>query len=148
MFFKFILILLFFGFLLVGFNKKEGGAGEGRWVEPWKDESFPASGKVRNPEKTPSPGEMVVQGLIGFFQTYISPVDGDRCPSYPTCSHYAFQAVRKHGALVGMVMGFGRLIHESDEIQRAPMIWINNSYRSYDPVENNDFWWYKKLGNR
>ncbi len=47
-----------------------------------------------------------------------------------------------------MVMGFGRLIHESDEIQRAPKIWINNSYRYYDPVENNDFWWYKKLGNR
>lgn len=148
MFFKVTLIILFFSLLLVSFSKREGLAGEDRWAEPWKDESSPATGKVRNTEKTFSSGQWVVEGLVGFYKNYISPVDGDRCPSYPTCSQYAIEAVRKHGALVGMVMGFGRLIHESDEIYQAPKIWKDGFYRSYDPVENNDFWWYKKLGNR
>jgi len=145
MFFKITLIILF-SFLLVDSSKKEGLAGEGQWTEPWQEESFSARGKARHAEKATSASQRVGQGLIKFFQIYISPVDGDRCPSYPTCSQYAIEAIRKHGALVGMVMGFGRLIHESDEIQRAPKIWINNSYRCYDPVENNDFWWYKKNG--
>jgi len=146
MFFKVTIIIFFTCLLILDFSRGEGSAGEGRWEEPWKDGSFSESGKVRNTEKLPFPGQRVVQGLIGFFQNYISPVDGDRCPSYPTCSQYAIEAVRKHGALVGMVMGFGRLIHESDEIYRAPKIWKDGFYRSYDPVENNDFWWYKKNG--
>jgi hypothetical protein len=53
------------------------------------------------------------------------------------------EAIRKHGAIAGLVMGFGRLIHEADEIHRAPRIRVNDSYRYYDPVENNDFWWKK-----
>jgi len=89
-------------------------------------------------------GQRAVGGLLRFFQEYISPVDGDRCPSYPTCSQYAQEAVRKHGALIGLVMTFDRLIHESDETRRAPLIRAGDSYRYYDPVENNDFWWTKK----
>jgi len=41
-------------------------------------------------------------------------------------------------------MAFDRLIHESDEIQSAPLVWVNGSYKYYDPMENNDFWWDKK----
>ena len=144
MYFKGTLIIFFAGLLALGFSKGEGVAGEGRWEEPWKDRSLSVSGKGRSGENIPFPGQRVVQRLIGFFQIYISPVDGDRCPSYPTCSQYALEAVRKHGTLVGMVMSFGRLIHESDEIQLAPRIWIKGSYRYYDPIENNDFWWDKK----
>ncbi|HSR12976.1 MAG TPA: membrane protein insertion efficiency factor YidD [Thermodesulfobacteriota bacterium] len=84
------------------------------------------------------------EGLVGIFQNYISPVDGDRCPSYPTCSQYARQAIRKHGALVGVAMTVDRLIHETDEIHRAPLIKVHQSHRYYDPVENNDFWWSRK----
>ena len=83
-------------------------------------------------------------GLFRFFQEYISPVDGDRCPSYPTCSQYGQEAVRKHGVLIGLVMTFDRLIHESDETRRAPLIRVGESNRYYDPVENNDFWWNKQ----
>jgi putative membrane protein insertion efficiency factor len=138
MFFKGLLIIFSACLLGVGLIEGEGLAGEGRWEEPWKNESFPI------PEKRLSPAQKGVQGLIKLFQNYISPVDGDRCPSYPTCSQYALESIRKHGAIVGMVMGFGRLIHESDEIQRAPKIWLHGSYRYFDPVANNDFWWYKK----
>jgi len=142
MFFKGILILLFC-FVLLGSGRKEGLAGEGRWTEPWQEEILSARGKDRQDEKAASASQRVAQGFIRFFQIYISPVDGDRCPSYPTCSQYAVEAIRKHGAVAGLVMTFDRLIHESDEVHRAPQIRVYDSYRYYDPVENNDFWWKK-----
>jgi hypothetical protein len=95
-----------------------------------------------------SSGQKIAEGFIRFFIKYISPVDGDRCPSYPTCSQYALDAVRKHGALMGSIMAFDRLLHESDEIYRAPLIRVHGRYRYYDPVENNDFWWNKNVGAR
>lgn len=119
-------------------------AEEGRWEEPWPKETSGRWAKEEVRGERLSPGQRVAEGLFWFFQKYISPVDGDRCPSYPTCSQYGREAVRKHGVLIGLVMTFDRLIHESDEIQRAPLIRVHESYRYYDPVENNDFWWYKK----
>jgi hypothetical protein len=142
MFFKIILIILLC-LLVVGSSKKWGVAGEGKWTEPWIEESVSARERARPAEKAETAGQRVGRGLIKFFQTYISPVDGDRCPSYPTCSQYALEAVRKHGAMAGMIMGFGRLLHEFDEIHLSPLIRVHDSYRYYDPVENNDFWWKK-----
>ncbi len=92
----------------------------------------------------PSPGQRLGEGVIRIFQKYISPIDGDRCPSYPTCSQYGVEAVRKHGVGIGFVMTFDRLMHESDETRRVPLVKIGDRYRYYDPVENNDFWWSKK----
>jgi len=138
MFSKSILMLPFlFLFILLGSGKKEGIAGEGRWTEPWQEE------KARQGEKAASVSQRVARGVLRFFQIYISPVDGDRCPSYPTCSQYAVEAIHKHGAVAGLVMTFDRLIHEGDEVHLAPQIRVNDSYRYYDPVENNDFWWGK-----
>jgi putative membrane protein insertion efficiency factor len=147
MFFRLTLIILL-NTLLLDSSGREGLAGEGQWTEPWQKEGSSAREKGRNAGESSSATQKVGQGLIRFFQVYISPVDGDRCPSYPTCSQYAMEAVRKHGALAGLVMGFGRLIHEADEIHRAPQIRVHDSYRYYDPVENNDFWWKKELGRR
>ena len=78
---------------------------------------------------------------IKFFRNVISPVDGDRCPMYPTCSEYGILALREHGPFLGFVMIADRLIHERDEIRYAPEIKVGNRWRYYDPLENNDFWW-------
>jgi hypothetical protein len=71
----------------------------------------------------------------------ISRVDGNRCSMYPTCSHYAIEAVEKHGLLIGIVMTCDRLIHESNEMDYSPLVEVGDSLRYADPVENNDFWW-------
>lgn len=39
--------------------------------------------------------------LIRFYQYGISPLLQPRCRYTPTCSQYAVQAIRKHGALKG-----------------------------------------------
>ncbi len=129
--------------LLAGVLLQAGGSGAvARWEEPW-GKSAPAAAPGQGAAQPPSAGQRAAGGLIGIFRGYISPVDGDRCPMYPTCSQYSLDAIRKHGVAMGMVMTFDRLMHESDEIRRAPMVKVYDSYRYYDPVENNDFWWNK-----
>lgn len=81
--------------------------------------------------------------LVGFYRETISRVDGDRCPSEPSCSEYSLQAFKKHGFLIGWVMTVDRLIHEGrEETKVSPFVHSGGKMKIYDPVENNDFWWY------
>jgi putative membrane protein insertion efficiency factor len=77
--------------------------------------------------------------LISFFQTVISPVDGATCDFYPTCSAYAKQALKKHGLFIGLIMTSERLCRYHTDEGYQPIVKFG-SYYSYDPVENNDFW--------
>jgi putative membrane protein insertion efficiency factor len=77
-----------------------------------------------------------------FFRKYISPVDGHRCPMYPSCSQYCLEAVQKHGLLMGWIMASDRLIRcGRNELKLSPTVLVNDVRRSYDPLTNNDFWW-------
>jgi uncharacterized protein len=40
-------------------------------------------------------------GLIRLYQWLISPLLGPRCRFHPTCSHYAIEALQRHGLLRG-----------------------------------------------
>ena len=81
--------------------------------------------------------------LASFFREHISAVDGDRCPSEPTCSSYSVQAFKKHGLVMGWMMTVDRLIHEGDEWQVSPVKTRNGKGKIIDPLEDNDFWWYE-----
>jgi len=88
-----------------------------------------------------NPGSFVVS----LFRKYVSPVDSNRCPSYPSCSSYSVNAFKKHGFIKGWLMTVDRLIHEgSEEKNTSPSIKVDGVEKIYDPVENNDFWWHKK----
>ncbi len=81
-------------------------------------------------------------GIIGLFQEYISPVDGDRCPMNPSCSAYARQCIKKHGPVMGIIMAMDRLVRcGRDEAYISERIYKNGHVLIHDPVENNDFWW-------
>lgn len=87
------------------------------------------------------PSNSPLQLAVKLFQQYISPVDGPRCPMYPTCSSYAQQALHKHGPLLGALQTVDRLYREGDAVHehRQP---INKwgYVRFNDPLQNNDFW--------
>jgi len=92
-----------------------------------------------------SSGSSVATWLISFYRDHISAVDSDRCPSLPTCGAYSAQAFRKHGFVMGWLMTVDRLIHEGrEETKVSPLVYSEGSWKIYDPVENNDFWWYKR----
>ena len=43
----------------------------------------------------------VALGLIRFYQKFISPLTPPSCRFEPTCSHYGYEAISKHGFLRG-----------------------------------------------
>ncbi len=80
---------------------------------------------------------------INFYQKHISPIDGDRCSSYPSCSQYSNIAIKKHGIFLGWIMASDRLIRcGRDTSTLSKKIVINSNVFVFDPVESNDFWWY------
>lgn len=43
----------------------------------------------------------VVRALIHVYRAILSPILGPACRFEPSCSHYALEAVERHGALRG-----------------------------------------------
>lgn len=83
--------------------------------------------------------------ILGFYERFISPVDGDRCPMHPTCSAYAREAVQRHGLFMGWIMACDRLVRcGRDETRISPSIIKDKNRTTLDPVSANDFWWYKQ----
>jgi putative membrane protein insertion efficiency factor len=52
----------------------------------------------------------VVLLLLRFYQLSVSPFKPPSCRFYPTCSHYAVEAVEVHGAWRGILLACKRLI--------------------------------------
>ena len=122
------------------------GLGAGDSFEPWGFGETKRKTVTRSDARQKNislPSQAVMAGL-NFFSEYISKVDGDRCPMYPTCASYSRQVVRKHGFFMGIVMTADRLIHEGNEMDYAPLVKVGNSVRYYDPVNRNDYWWYNR----
>jgi putative component of membrane protein insertase Oxa1/YidC/SpoIIIJ protein YidD len=81
---------------------------------------------------------------IKFYRNYISGADGNRCPMYPSCSQYCMEALTKHGTFLGWIMCSDRLMRcGRDETKVSPQVLINGEKLSFDPVNNNDFWWHQ-----
>ena len=49
-------------------------------------------------------------GLIWVYRWTISPLLGNRCKYYPSCSQYALDALREYGFLKGSVLAGWRLL--------------------------------------
>jgi uncharacterized protein len=47
---------------------------------------------------------------IRAYQLLLSPMVGQRCKYYPSCSEYAAQAVQRYGILRGLVLAGWRLL--------------------------------------
>ncbi|XVN40499.1 MAG: membrane protein insertion efficiency factor YidD [Rickettsia endosymbiont of Argas persicus] len=48
--------------------------------------------------------------LLKFYQYFISPLLGNNCRFYPTCSEYAKEALTIHGTIKGLWLTFKRMI--------------------------------------
>ena len=47
--------------------------------------------------------------FVRVYQLTLSPLLGDRCRFYPSCSRYMIEAVKKHGCVVGTAKGIARI---------------------------------------
>ena len=57
----------------------------------------------------PSAAARVLMALITGYRRFISPLLGPRCRFAPSCSAYALEAVREHGALRGTWLAVRRI---------------------------------------
>jgi putative component of membrane protein insertase Oxa1/YidC/SpoIIIJ protein YidD len=73
---------------------------------------------------------------------HLSSVRPGECPMYPSDSEYSLQSIQKHGMWAGWIMSMDRLMRcGRDETKLSPEVFINGKFKTYDPVEQNDFWW-------
>ncbi len=108
--------------------------------DPWNWSATNTAKQQEAVHKKPSIVAGFFTSMLSFFSNVISPVDGDRCPSYPTCAAYSKQAYEKHGAVLGTLMTVDRLFHEADAYRFSPTVEVNGVRRLYDPVSANEFW--------
>lgn len=85
-------------------------------------------------EEPASPAALPFAWALAFYRRVVSPVDGDRCPSSPTCSAYAGEALAAHGPVLGFALTAGRLLGEADEAAFAPRVFAGGRWRVYSPV--------------
>ena len=52
----------------------------------------------------------ILIGLVRIYQTLISPLFLLFCRYYPTCSNYMIDALKKHGPILGLIMGICRIL--------------------------------------
>ena len=52
----------------------------------------------------------LLSGAVRGYQLLLRPVTGGHCRFEPSCSHYAIEALRTHGALVGTGLSARRIL--------------------------------------
>jgi len=52
----------------------------------------------------------ILIAIIKFYKYFISPLLGDRCRFYPSCSSYSLEALQLHGAIIGSYLSLKRLL--------------------------------------
>lgn len=56
-----------------------------------------------------APARILLLGLIGAYRLLLSGWLGGQCRFYPTCSRYAEEAIRAHGAVRGSALAAWRI---------------------------------------
>ena len=55
------------------------------------------------------PVQWVLLGGFRAYQHFVSPLLGPTCRFYPSCSHYAYEAIQRYGVIRGGGMAIWRL---------------------------------------
>jgi putative membrane protein insertion efficiency factor len=52
----------------------------------------------------------ILIGIIRFYQKFVSPLKGQTCRFYPTCSEYSILALKKYGLFKGSWKSLKRIL--------------------------------------
>jgi len=74
--------------------------------------SHPQEARIRDlPVRPGNFPRFILLAIIRLYQATISrALPSNTCRFYPTCSHYGYQAIYKHGALKGSLMAAWRVL--------------------------------------
>ena len=78
--------------------------------------------------------------LIKGYQLLVSPLIGQNCRFYPSCSHYAHEAIETHGPIVGLLLATKRITKchpynegGHDPVPKGPIV-----FKNFRPYYNNN----------
>jgi putative component of membrane protein insertase Oxa1/YidC/SpoIIIJ protein YidD len=98
------------------------------------------------PESDDGSGLNPFAAVVRFYRgplNHLSAVRSGECPMYPSDSEYSLQSFKSHGMLLGWVMSVDRLMRcGRDETRLSPTVRVKGKLKTYDPLNQNDFWWY------
>ncbi|MBI39924.1 MAG: hypothetical protein CMF59_10010 [Leptospiraceae bacterium] len=98
---------------------------------------LPGCSSAQEKESAPA-GLGLLDAMVEYHKETGTHMDGPRCPMYPSCSAYAYHALRKHGYF-GFLLALERLFFReggelSDRYPLAPRN-LSESPRYLDPLE-------------
>jgi putative component of membrane protein insertase Oxa1/YidC/SpoIIIJ protein YidD len=76
--------------------------------------------------------ESVATDYIGFYQKYISPIRGQECPMYPSCSNYGLKTFSETNFASAFVMTSDRLLRCGHDHNNYSLTLRNNGFKSLD----------------
>ena len=56
------------------------------------------------------PASKIVIAIVRLYQRLLSPLLGERCKYYPSCSRYAVDAIRSYGVAKGSILATWRVL--------------------------------------
>ena len=68
--------------------------------------------------------KQILTWLVRGYQRFISPLFPPSCRYYPTCSTYMIQALQRHGAVKGLLMGIARILRCNPFVKGLSLIHI------------------------
>lgn len=83
-----------------------------------------------------SSGSGIFSFLRNTYAFFISDLDGNNCPFYPSCSHFFVQAVSGSGLLKGSLMFADRFTRDLNFFKSKNSYPIHRIGKFYDPVSN------------
>lgn len=95
---------------------------------PWTIE------EQEKPKRDPNFGSYLLERVILFHQNVLSPIDGPRSHFRPTSARYTLLAVRRHGPLMGILMGCDRLLRENKDPWVYRTCVIDDVLYKWDPI--------------
>ncbi|MBW7841649.1 MAG: membrane protein insertion efficiency factor YidD [Ignavibacteriota bacterium] len=80
-------------------------------------------------------GDIVLKPVINAYRFFISDVDGDNCPFYPTCSAFLLASVQRTNIFQGTLMFFDRFSRDTNIFEREKHYPFYGKHHFYDPVD-------------
>lgn len=92
--------------------------------------------------RTSSEIKIALMGIIRFYQSYISSQQNNIivCTFTPGCSDFAMEAIEKHGAFYGLLLGADRIMRCCNYKRKKQFYPVHAQTRKYyDPVKSYHF---------
>jgi len=83
--------------------------------------------------------------LIRLYQRLVSPVGASACQMWPSCSAYGYEAFRRYGFLLGVMLTSDRLMRDNFSARgKYPLVRRDGRWLLADPLDENTWWWHKR----